>query len=172
LSLSNTPRVLGLWLPAFNREPGTLLAYAASGFGAATCSALLRVFVHTQQIKNGLTQGPASASGATFPRISAPPIKTVYVLVGSLLFINFFSSAAFLYVGVASSGVRQNSIGLLAVQEVIYDKQPLLLVLTALVLLIALIGAAIFMRKPKSAAASSAGDRLGQTSTTLLGSKT
>ena len=59
---------------------------------------------------------------------------------------NFDSIAAYGEIDYASISSEE---GLAQTKDVLYDQQPLLLFCTALVLLVALVGAAIFLRRKK-----------------------
>jgi NADH:ubiquinone oxidoreductase subunit 6 (subunit J) len=73
----------------------------------------------------------------------------VAIFPGILLLVNAFAGVlpatpnglAFL-----SVGVEGDAGGLAAVRDVLYDQDPLLLIITALVLLVALVGAAVFLK--------------------------
>jgi NADH:ubiquinone oxidoreductase subunit 6 (subunit J) len=81
-------------------------------------------------------------------------IALISLISGSVLLINaFFGMVTFPWnQSISETGLLAPSAepsGLGAVRDVLYDQQPLLLIITALVLLVALVGAAIFLRHKK-----------------------
>jgi NADH:ubiquinone oxidoreductase subunit 6 (subunit J) len=149
--LKNSKRVLELPLPVLSRGAGIVLAYSALGLNISSPYLIFRAFGHVSQVKIAAVGNGLSTKETFIINAALLPInKFIAILAGSLLFTNFFTGLVFLYNGPIPGASYQGSVGLLGVQEIIYDKQPLLLVLTALVLLVALVGAAIFMRKPKT----------------------
>jgi NADH:ubiquinone oxidoreductase subunit 6 (subunit J) len=80
----------------------------------------------------------------------------ISLISGAILLINaFFGMVTFPWNQSVSGAALLSSIssnepsGLGAIRDVLYDQQPLLLIITALVLLVALVGAAIFLRHKK-----------------------
>jgi NADH:ubiquinone oxidoreductase subunit 6 (subunit J) len=81
-------------------------------------------------------------------------IALASLISSSILLINaFFGIITFPWnqsiseIGLLASSAEPSGLG--AVRDVLYDQQPLLLIITALVLLVALVGAAIFLRHKK-----------------------
>jgi hypothetical protein len=74
--------------------------------------------------------------------------------VGALMIINFIGSASIILTSIPNTAVLHaqgpgSATGLAAVQAALYEQEPLLLVLVAMVLLVALVGAAVFFRRRK-----------------------
>jgi NADH:ubiquinone oxidoreductase subunit 6 (subunit J) len=84
------------------------------------------------------------------------PFVAIFIapILGATILLNFFLGVISVPENSTGTGCHEfdivgSSEGLAQIQNTLYDQQPLLLVSTALVLLVALIGAAVFLRRKK-----------------------